>query len=322
MVALGNDHASKVLAQLDDGDVTRLAWLVAHTDRLEADRRDDVLRDFYASLTSHETVSVGGPETVQRLLESAFGAERAAEMQTNLGTLGQTKPFKFLERVPLTLLVEFLGAEHPQIVALVLAHLEPDHAVSVLTQLPVELQVNTLSRIVGLEDPSPEAVKLTETIIEKRLSGALFSVQDGDALQGAEQLIELLRNVDIATQTALIDGIADIDPELAARVRQQLFVFDDLLLLDDRSLQRVLRDVDKADLTLAMRAAAPEVQEAIFQNMSTRAAAMAREDVAALAPVRLSVVHEAQNRIVSIVRQLQASDEIVINRGGADELVA
>jgi len=191
MVALGNAHASKVLAQLEDRDVTRLAWLVAHTDRLEAERRDDVLREFYASLTSHETGGVGGPEAVPKLLEAAFGAERAAEMQTNLGTLEQTKSFKFLERVPLTLLVEFLSAGHPQMVALVLAYLEPDHAVSILVQLPVELQVSTFSRVVGLDDPLPEAVKLTETI-EKRLSGALFSVQEGDTLQSAEQLIELL----------------------------------------------------------------------------------------------------------------------------------
>ena len=163
---------------------------------------------------------------------------------------------------------------------------------------------------------------LTEAIVQRRLAGSVESPTDHTTLQGADQLTEVLRHVDVATQRVILEGIADLDEDLAGQIRQQMFVFDDLASLDDRSLQRVLRDVDQGDLTLALRAADQHVREVIFSNMSTRAAAMVREDMEVGGPVRLTVIHEAQNRIVTVVRRLQDSEEIVISRGGDDELVA
>lgn len=322
MVALGRANASEVLTHLPDAQVARVAWLVAHTEQLDRGEREEVLRDFYASLTSSEHASVGGPEAVQRMLEVAFGDERAADLQSRLGSIGRPKPFKFLERVSTSLLGEFLATEHPQMIALMLVNLTSDHAAELLTLLPDELQVDTLIRIVSLDKPAPEAVELTEAIVQRRLAGAVQSPTESSALEGTDQLIEVLRHVDVATQRVILEGIGDLDPGLAAAIRQQMFVFDDLALLDDRSLQRVLRDVDQGDLTLAMRAADEEVRQTIFQNMSTRAASMVREDMEAVGPVRLTVIHEAQNRIVTIVRRLQDEEEIVISRGGEDTLVA
>lgn len=207
-------------------------------------------------------------------------------------------------------------------IALMLINLGSDHAAELLTLLPDDLQVDTLIRIVSLDRPAPEAVELTEAIVQRRLAGAVQSPADAAMMLGSDQLVEVLRHVDVATQRVILEGIGDLDPELASAIRQQLFVFDDLALLDDRSLQRVLRDVDQADLTLAMRAADPHVCEVIFQNMSSRAAAMVREDMEAQGPVRMTVIHEAQNRIVTIVRRLQDEEAIVINRGGEDTLVA
>ena len=322
MIALGNQRASEVLARLSEDQVARLAWLVAHTEQLNRDQREDVLREFYASLTSRDYASAGGPETVQRMLEAAFGDERAVDLQARLGAIGRPKPFKFLEYVSTTMLVEFLTHEHPQMVALMLVNLTIDRAAELLMALPPELQVDTLVRIVSLDAPSPEAIELTETIVQRRLAGSYESPTPTAALQGTDQLIEVLRHVDVATQRVILEGIGDLDPDLAARIRQQMFVFDDLGLLDDRSLQRVLRDVDQGDLVLAMRASNDDVREQIFANMSTRAAAMVREDMEATGPVRMTVIHEAQNRIVTVVRRLQDEDEIVINRGGDDQLVA
>ena len=322
MVALGNERASQVLAQLNETEVSRLTWLVAHTESLESEQREDVLRDFYASLTSREYVSVGGPEAVQRILVEAFGEDRAAEMQTQLGGSSRTKPFKFLERVATNLLAEYLKGEHPQLVALILAMLNRDFSAEVLSELPEELQAATLIRMVSLTAPAPEAVELTEAIVEKRLSGAVFDQNEISALHGTDQLIDVLRQTDIATQQIILSGIDDLDAGIAAEVRRQMFTFEDLALLDGRSLQRVLREIDQADLMLALRAANAEVQELIFANMSTRAAQTVREDMEVSGLVRIAVVQEAQNRIVSIVRALQDSDEIVIDRGGEDALVA
>ena len=322
LVALGQSHASEVLARLSDEQIARLAWLVAHTEQLDPGQRDEVLHDFYASLTAADRVSAGGPETVQRMLEAAFGEERASDLQARLGSLGREQPFKFLERVSTPLLGEFLCHEHPQLVALILVNLSAEHASQLLMLLPPDLQVETLVGIVGLDRPAPEAVALTESIVQRRLAGAVESPTEASTLLGAEQLIEVLRCTDVATQHVILQGIADIDAGLAATVRQQLFVFDDLALLDDRSLQRVLREIDQADLTLAIRTANEELRQMIFRNMSSRAATMVLEDMEAAGPVRRSVVHEAQNRIVTVVRRLQDEEEIVINRGGEDTLVA
>ncbi|MDA0353269.1 MAG: flagellar motor switch protein FliG [Chloroflexi bacterium] len=322
MVALGRTHASQVLTHLPEEQVAHLAWLVAHTEQLGQAEREDVLRDFYASLTSRDYASVGGPETVQQILEAAFGSERAADLQSRLGRIGRPKPFKFLEYVSTGMLVEFLVTEHPQLIALMFANLNVDHAAELLMLLPPELQIETLVRIVHLDKPSFETVELTEAIVQGRLVGAAQSPTAGPALVGANQLVEVLRHVDIATQRVILEGIEDLDPELAVRIRQQMFVFDDLALLDPRSLQRVLREINQADLTLALRAADEHTGEVIFANMSTRASAMVHEDMAALGPIRLTLVHEAQNRIVTIVRRLQDDDEIVVNRGGDDQLVA
>ena len=320
MVALGTERAAEVLSQLTDEQAGRLTWVVAHTEQLSHDQREDVLRDFYGALTSRDYLSSGGPETAQRLLESAFGEERAAEIQTQLGSIGRPKPFKFLERVSINVLSEFLAAEHPQMVALVLVHLSDELASELLTLLPDDLQVETLIRIVGLNAPSPEAVELTEMIIEKRLAGSLDDVSSTTPL-GTDQLIEVLRYVDLATQRVILEGIIDLDPELGAALRARMLTFDDLAVLDDRSLQLVLREIDQSDLTLALRAADEPVREVIFANMSTRAAAMAREDMEAVGPVRLTVIHEAQNRIVMVIRRLQDSEEIVISRPGDDQMV-
>jgi len=322
MVAIGKTHASEVLTHLPDHQVGRLAWLVAHTDQLDRDQREGVLRDFYASLTDRDDTSVGGPEAVQQMLEAAFGDERAADLQARLGAIGRPKPFKFLEHVSIELLAEFLTAEHPQMIALILVSLDSDFAVELLMRLPPEVQVDSLVRIVSLDAPSPDAVELTESIVQRRLAGAVHAPTDPTQLMGADQLVEVLRHVDAATQRVILEGIGELDPALATAIRQQMFVFDDLVLLDSRSLQRVLRDVDQGDLTLSMRAADDDVREVIFQNMSSRAAAMVRDDMEAVGPVRLTVVHEAQNRIVTVVRRLQDSEEIVIERGGDDALVA
>ena len=322
MVALGNVQASQVLAHLSEEQVARLTWLVAHTEQLNREEREEVLRDFYASLSSRDYASVGGPETAQRLLEEAFGSERAAEIQSKLGSIGRPKPFKFLERVPTDTLADFLSAEHPQMIALVLMHLDVDYGAALLTLLPAELQADTLVRVVSLDAPAPEAIELTEAIIQRRLAGALGPGAEAMALQGTEQLIEVLRHVDVASQRVILDGISGINPELAAELGRRMLTFEDLALLDDRSLQLVIREIDPGDLTFALRAADDELRELMFANMSSRAATMAREDMETVGPVRLTVIHEAQNRIVTVVRRLQESEEIIISRPGEDELVA
>ncbi|MBT5774321.1 MAG: flagellar motor switch protein FliG [Dehalococcoidia bacterium] len=321
LVALGQDQAALVMAQLPDEDVGRLAWLVAGIEKLEPEQREDLYYEFYSAVTDHEHVTHGGPEAAFDLLERAFGEERARELQMNLGTTSKDVPFAFLKNVDADVVAGFMREEHPQAIAMALAMLPDDYAASLLMNFKDELQVSILSRLAGMERADAEAIELFEDMLRKRAGNLLDVDSNHQAESGTDQLVSLLRIIDTQTGKWIIDGIDEIAPTIGALVRQQMFMFENIASLDDRAIQRVLRDVDQKDLALSMRAATDEVKERLYANMSSRGAAMLREDMEASGKVRMVLIHEAQGRIVAVVMQLEEADEIVINRGGTDEMV-
>ena len=322
LVALGQDRAAQVMGQLPEEDVGRLAWLVAGIEKLEPEQRDDLFYEFYSAATDHEHVMRGGPEAAFDLLERAFGDERARELQMNLGTTAKDLPFAFLKNVDPVVVSGYMREEHPQAIALAMAMLPEEYAAALLMQFKDELQVAVLSRLAGMERADAEAIRIFEDMLRKRAGNLLDMDTSQQQESGTDQLVGLLRRMDTQTGKWIIDGIDEIAPTIGGQVRQQMFMFENIADLDDRSIQRVLRDVDQKDLALAMRAAADEVKERLYANMSSRGAAMLREDMEASGKVRMALVHEAQGRVVTVVMRLEETDEIVINRGDSDELVA
>lgn len=322
LVALGQDRAADVMSRLPEEDVGRLAWLVAGIEKLGAEQRETLYYEFYSAATDHEHVSLGGPEAAFDLLERAFGEERARELQLNLGTTSKDLPFAFLKNVDAKVVAGFMREEHPQAIAMAMALLPDEYASALLMEFSEDLQVAVLSRLAGMERADADAIQIFEDTLRKRAGNLLDVDSHGLSESGTDQLVGLLRQVDTQSGKWIIDGIDDLAPEIGAKVRQQMFMFENVAELDDRSIQRVLREIDQKDLALAMRSATPEVNERIYQNMSTRGAAMLRDDIETSGKVRAVLSHEAQGRIVAAVMRLEEADEIVINRGGNDEMVA
>ena len=321
LVALGQERAAEVLSRLSADDIGLLAWSVAGIDKLRPDERARAFDEFYAGLTEHSAVARGGPEAAFALLERAFGEERARDLQRGLGSKGRGRPFRFLTHIEPKSVVGLLGDEHPQALAILIGMVPVDYAAALVMELDEALQVEVLSRLAALEKPPAESVEVLEQALSSRAGGLLDRAAVDPRPDGAAHLAELLRRMDVTLEKDLLDGIEAINPALAAALREQMFMFEHLVQLDDRSIQRVLRDVQSHDLAVALRGASEELRSAVLRNMSTRAAAMLEEDMQAGGPVRRSVMREAQARIVAVVRKLEEAEEIVINLG-EDELVA
>jgi len=264
-------------------------------------------------------IAKGGLEYAKEVLERAFGPEKAAKIIERLISSLQVKPFDFIKTADPVQIVNFLQNEHPQTVALVLSYLEPDLAAQVLGSLPEDLQVEVLKRIALLERTSPDIVREIERNLEKKLSG--FVGQSFSKIGGIDTAAEIMNNVDRTTERSIMEKLAADNPELAEEIRRKMFVFEDILKLDDRSVQLVLREVDTKDLAVALKGASDELKEKIFRNMSKRAAQLLKDEMEYMGPVRVKDVEEAQQKIISVIRRLEEAGEIVIARGGGEELI-
>jgi flagellar motor switch protein FliG len=321
LIALGPELAAEVLRQLPDEDIGRLTWEIVGIGSLSAQEREDIFATFYETAVGRDFVSVGGLEYAQDMLEKAVGKERADEITSRLGKHAGSRPFMFLQQVDTKDLVNFMRGEHPQVIALILAYLPSDKAAEVLAHLPEEIQPEISVRVAMMERTSPDVLEDVETVIRSRL-GSIFSPRSElHAAGGIDSVVELLRKVDLATEKVILEGLERTDPETANEVRKRMFVFENVTLLDDRSIQRVLREIDSKDLGLALKGATEEVRQRIIHNMSERASKMLMDDIAALGPVRLTQVEEAQGRIVAVIRRLEEAEEIFVMRGGEDDLL-
>lgn len=319
LVSLGSEISSEIFKHLREDEIEALTFEIARLDTIESDDRDRVLLEFKELMMAQDFISSGGIDYARELLEKSLGSQKAVDIINRLTSSLQVRPFDFIRRTDPAHLLNFIQQEHPQTIALILAYLEPQKASIILGSLPHESQSDVAKRIAVMDRVSPETLREVERVLEKKLS--TISQEDYTAAGGVENIVEILNLVDRSTEKIIIESLEEEDPELAEEIKKRMFVFEDIVLLDDRAIQKVLREVDTAELGKALRGVEAEVQDKIFRNMSKRAAALLKEEMEYMGPVRLKDVEETQQKIVSIIRKLEDQGEIVVARSGEDEMV-
>jgi len=319
MVSLGPELSASVFKHLKEEEIEDLTLAIAGLKRIEPEVRDEVIEEFHDLVLAREYLEQGGIEYARELLEKALGPDRAEEIIKRLTASLAVRPFDFARKTDPGQLLNFIQNEHPQTIALILAYLHPEQAGLILSSLSPELQVDVARRVASLDRTTPEVLQEIESTLEQRLSA--FVMDDYTVAGGVESIVDILNMVDRATEKTILDSLEEEEPELAEEIRKRMFVFEDIILLDDRSIQKVLREVDSKDLAMALKTASEEVASRIYKNMSKRAAEMLREDIEYMGPVRLRDIEETQQRIVATIRRLEDMGEIIIARGGEDEVI-
>lgn len=322
LITLGKDRSAEVLRHLNDEDIERLTWEISAMGEVPADHRRAVVEEFEEAAIANNVISLGGLDYAEELLRLALGEDKAHELIDRLSATSPQVPFGFLRHLNVQQLVNFLSHEHPQTVALLLSFLSSEKAAQVLGALDQDIAADVARRVATMERANPQVVGEVESVLRRKLSAVLQPARESQAVGGIEVLVELLKQSSRMTEKTIIENLEDNDPELADEIKKRMFVFENIVTLDDRSIQRILREVEVRDLGLALKATPEPVRDAITRNMSTRAGAMLKEDMEAAGPVRLRQVEEAQARIVEVIRRLDEAEEIVISRGGDDELVS
>ena len=319
LIALGPERSADIFKHLKEDEIEELTLEIANTRSVSPQVKEDVLNEFYQICLAQQYIAEGGIGYAKELLDKALGEDRAKEVITKLTASLQVRPFEFVRKTDPSQLLNFIQDEHPQTIAMILSYLTSAQAALVIGALPPEKQADVAKRIAMMDRTSPDVIKEVERVLEKKLSSLVN--QDYTIVGGVDAIVNILNTVDRTTEKHIMESLEVEEPELADEIRKKMFVFEDILLLDDRAIQRVLRDVDNADLGVALKAANEEVQNVIFKNLSKRLAAMIKEDMEFMGPVRMKDVEEAQQKVVSVIRKLEDSGEIVISRGGGDEIV-
>ncbi|MBQ7065643.1 MAG: flagellar motor switch protein FliG [Lachnospiraceae bacterium] len=319
LIALGPEKSSLIFKHLKEEEIEELTLEIANTRSITPQVKDSVINEFYEVCLAQQYIAEGGIGYAKELLEKALGSEKAIEVIGKLTASLQVKPFEFIRKADATQILNFIQEEHPQTIALILSYLPSGQAASIISALPPDRQADVAKRMALMDRTSPDVIKEVEKVLESKLASMVN--QDYTIIGGVDAVVEVLNTVDRGTEKHIMETLEIEEPELADEIRKKMFVFEDILLLDDRAIQRVLRDVDNNDLAIALKGSNEEVQTAIFNNMSKRLSAMIKEDMEFMGPVRMKDVEEAQQKIVNIIRKLEDSAEIVISRGGGDEIV-
>jgi flagellar motor switch protein FliG len=316
LITLGTQTSAKLLAKLPQDAIDRVATELMTTPAIRASVRDAILEETYASLFSHMGELAGGSTYALELFTEAFGENKGHLLLERIHQALVVPPFDFLRHVDPPQAAQLLNAEHPQTIAIVLAHLEPRAAAKIMIELEPNLQVDVARRIAVTEQTTPEVLTVVEEGLRRRIAAV---VTEATRVGGARPLAHVLNQVDRSTERQILGALAEQDAELADEVRRFMFVFEDVVMLDDRAMQRVIRELDSKDMALGLRTAPEEVRVKFLSNMSSRAADMLKEEMSLTQQVRLKNVEEAQGRIVEIIKRLEDQDEIIINRGGGDD---
>ena len=318
LIALGPDKSSNVFKHLKEDEIEQLTLEIANTRSVSPAMKDAVLDEFYEVCLAQQYIAEGGIGYAKDLLEKALGSERAKDVIGKLTASLQVRPFEFVRKTDASQLLNFIQDEHPQTIALILSYLSSNQASAIISALSPEKQTDVAKRIAQMDRTSPDVIKEVEKVLEQKLASLVN--QDYTIVGGVDSIVDILNTVDRGTEKHIMESLEIEDPELADEIRKKMFVFEDILSLDDRSIQRVLREVDNNELAVALKGSNEEVQNLIFSNLSKRLATMIREDMDFMGPVRMKDVEEAQQKIVNIIRKLEDSAEIIISRGGGDEI--
>ncbi|MDR7235718.1 flagellar motor switch protein FliG [Neobacillus drentensis] len=319
LISMGRDASSKVFNHLPEEEIDQLTLAIANIHKVDAKEKEEVLKEFHEMCIAQDYLAMGGIGFAQDVLESALGKDRAKQIIHRLTSQLQVKPFEFARRIDAMQIYQFLQNEHPQTIALVLAHLETQQASMILSSLPSELQYDVARRIALLEQTSPEVIKEVENILEQKLSSTIR--EDFTVVGGIESIVSILNGVDRGTEKGILEHLEQKDEDLVEEIKKRMFLFEDIINLDRRAIQRVIQEVENQDLLLALKASSPDVKKVIFENMSQRMVETFEEEMQFLGPVRVKDVEEAQGRIVFVIRRLEDAGEIVIARGGTDGIL-
>lgn len=319
LISLGPDVSASIYKHLSEDEIEQLTLEISSVRKVDPSLKEAVLHEFEQITLAQNYLEKGGVSYAKQVLEKALGPEQAMMIINRLTSSLQVRPFDFARKADPMQLLNFIQHEHPQTIALILSYLEPPQAGQILSSLPQKRQADIARRIATMGSTSPEVINEVEQILERKLSATV--TQDYTQTGGLEAVVEVLNGVDRATEKIIIDTLEIQDPALAEEIKQRMFVFEDIVTLDNRSIQRVIRDVENDDLLLSLKVASEEVKSIIFKNMSSRMVETFKEEMEFMGPVRLKDVEEAQSRIVAAIRRLEDAGEIVLARGGGDDII-
>ncbi|MBE5969612.1 MAG: flagellar motor switch protein FliG [Lachnospiraceae bacterium] len=319
LIALGPEKSASIFRHLKEDEIEQLTLEIANTRSVSPEVKESVLKEFYEVCLAQQYIAEGGIGYAKDLLQKALGEEKAQNVMTKLTASLQVRPFEFIRKSDPSQLLNFIQDEHPQTIALILSYLPASQSATIVSSLPLDKQADVAKRIALMDRTSPDVVKEIEKVLEKKFASLVN--QDYTIVGGIDAIVEILNTVDRSTEKHILESLEIEEPELTDEIRRRMFVFEDILALDDKTIQRILRDVDNNDLGIALKGSNEEVQNVIFNNISKRLAAMIKEDMEFMGPVRMRDVEEAQQKIVSIIRKLEDTGEIIIARGGGDELI-
>ncbi|WP_096269891.1 flagellar motor switch protein FliG [Paucisalibacillus globulus] len=319
LISLGPDVSAQVYKHLTEEEIEKLSLEISSVKKVDSSMKEDVLEQFHQIALAQDYISQGGIGYAKTVLEKAFGEQEASNIINRLTSSLQVRPFDFARKADPQQVLNFIQNEHPQTIALVLSYLDPEQAGQILSALPQELQADIAKRIATMDSTSPEIISQVEEVLERNISSSF--AEDYTQTGGIQTVVEVLNGVDRSTERTILDALEIQDPELADEIKKRMFVFEDIVILDNRAIQRVIREVENEDLRLALKVSSDEVKEIVFKNMSQRMAETFKDEMEYMGPVRLRDVEEAQTRIVAIIRRLEDIGEIVIARGGGDDII-
>ncbi len=319
IIALGTDHASNIYKFLREEEVEQLTMEIATIKELSAESMEGIMEEFYNLCLAQKYFTEGGIDYAKEILNKAFGIQNASTLIEKITKTMKTRAFDFLKKADPKQLLSFLQTEHPQTIALILTFLRPDQASSIIAELPGDIELEVVERIATMDRTSPEIVKEVERALEKKFSSSM-SIGMAE-IDGVSHISNILNEVDRGTEKFIMEELSKKEPSLAEEIRKRMFIFEDIVTLDDIAIQTFLREADTKDLLVALKGASKDISDIFFANMSTRMAEMMQEEAQYMRGVKMSEVEEAQQKLVGIVRKLEDSGQIYVSRGRKDELI-
>lgn len=319
-ITLGPETSANIIKKLPESEIQKITYEIANISSVKSEQKQEILQEFIEMNKAKDYLVEGGIEYAKNLLSRALGSQRAMEILDKVTEATQQfRPFAIARKADASQLLNIISDEHPQTIALILCYMQPEKAGQIISELPEDIQGDVAFRIATMNSTSPVVVKEIEKVLDSKLSSVVKS--DMKVIGGVQTIVDILNQVDRTTERNIMDNMEKENAELAEKIKESMFVFEDIVTLDDVSIQRVLREVDAKDLSLALKGCSEEVSNAIFRNQSKRAAASLKEDMEFLGPVRIMDVEKAQMGIVGIIRRLDEAGEIVISRGGEDAII-
>lgn len=319
LISLGPDVSASIYKHLSEEEIEKLTLEISGVKKVDSHAKEEVVEEFHQIALAQDYITQGGIGYAKTVLQKALGEEQATIILNRLTSSLQVRPFDFARKADPAQILNFIQNEHPQTIALILSYLDSQQAGQILSELPQEMQADIAKRIAVMDRTSPEIINEVEQVLERKLSTTV--TQDYTQTGGIEAVVEVLNGVDRSTERTILDALEIQDPELAEEIKKRMFVFEDIVTLDNRSIQRIIRECENEDLLLSLKVSSEEVKEIVFKNMSTRMVETFKEEMEYMGPVRLRDVEEAQSRIVANIRRLEDVGEIVIARGGGDDII-